>query len=303
MVTLPWRTGRARLQLPRDLEIAYAVGRMGLVAIGDVFPLWYGSPHTCRFGFGRLARLGLLRRLPRPNVISPAWFSLTDRGLAWTAEQSGCDERELRTVPSARDCSLGSMSMRNRFWASLILACRRRPEIRFERFAPEWELRPARPADVHAVPDAIVSLARPGVTGERRCVWMVEVDNTTERLSVWRKKAAQYAELRIGGRLYGYPDWQLLAIVPSLRRARSVSAAVAAGGGGAFSYVAVANALEAGQAFEPALWPCAELAHAPEAPPTATLAEELGEPVARADQRERSAVDRASSVETGAISP
>lgn len=303
MVTIPWRTGRARLQLPRDLEIAYAVGRMGLVAIGDVFPLWYGSPHTCRFGFGRLARLGLLRRLPRPNVISPAWFSLTDRGLSWTAEQSGCDERELRTVPSARDCSLGSMSMRNRFWASLILACRRCPEIRLERFAPEWELRPARPADVHAVPDAVVSLARPDVTGERRCVWMVEVDNTTERLSVWRKKAAQYAELRIGGRLYGYPDWQLLAIVPSLRRACSVSAAVAAGGGGAFSYVAVANALEAGQAFEPALWPCAELARAPGAPPSVTLAEKLGEPIARADQRERSAVDRAPSVETGAISP
>jgi len=303
MISVPWRTSGARLQLPRDLEIAYVAGRMGLVAIADVFPIWYGSPHTCRFGFGRLVRLGLLRRLPRPNVISPAWFSLTGRGLVWTAERAGCDEHELRTVASSRDFTLGSLSLRNRFWTSLILSSRRCPEICLDRFSPEWELRPMRPADVHVVPDAIVSLSRPVVTGERRCVWIVEVDNTTERIAVWRRKAAQYAELRSRGRLYGYPDWRLLAIVPSLRRARSVSAAVSEGGGGAFGYVGVANTLEAGQAFEPVVWLCSELANAPDAQPTVSLTEKLTEPIARADQRDRSTVDRSPSAETGAITP
>jgi hypothetical protein len=303
MISVPWRTSGARLQLPRDLEIAYVAGRMGLVAIADVFPLWYGSPHTCRFGFGRLVRLGLLRRLPRPNVISPAWFSLTARGLVWTAERAGCDERELRTVASSRDFSLGSLSLRNRFWTSLILSSRRHPEICLDRFSPEWELRPTRPADVHVVPDAIVSLSRRVVTGERRCVWMVEVDNTTERVAVWKRKAAQYAELRSRGRLYGYLDWRLLAIVPSLRRACSVSVAVASSGGGAFSCVAVAGTLDGGHAFEEVVWPCSELANMSDAQPTASLTAELTERVARADQQLGSTVDRPPSAETGTITP
>ena len=58
MSSLPWRISGARLHLPRDLEIAYALGRMGAATIADTYRLWYGSPHTARFGFSRLTRLG-----------------------------------------------------------------------------------------------------------------------------------------------------------------------------------------------------------------------------------------------------
>ena len=105
---LPWRVSGARLQLPRDLEIAYAVGRMGIVTVADTYPLWYGSCHTARFGFGRLTRLGLVRSFPRDSPLSPAWFSLTARGLGWTAEESGCDERELRAVVGIRHTNLAA---------------------------------------------------------------------------------------------------------------------------------------------------------------------------------------------------
>jgi hypothetical protein len=302
MMYLPWRASGARLQLPRDLEIAYAVGRMGLVTIADTYPLWYGSCHTCRFGFGRLTRLGLLRSLPRPNVISPAWFSLTNRGLEWTAEQAGCDERELRTVASIRDLNKAALSSRNRFWTSLALSCRRSPDIRIEYFRPEWELRPLRQEHVHVVPDALLGLARQEVTGVRRCGWMVEVDNTTERTAVWKSKAAQYAALRSAGRLYGTADWRLLALVPSARRAHSVAVAVTAGGAGAFSFVALTKSLEDGKAFDHALWQCLELAKASEAPPTRCLVDRLSKPIDKADQRQRSMVDRDLPSKNGAIS-
>jgi hypothetical protein len=74
MKMLPWRTAGVRLHLPRDLEIAYVLGRMGAATIADTYRLWYGSPHTARFGFGRLVRLGLIkklspRRFPRPLLV------------------------------------------------------------------------------------------------------------------------------------------------------------------------------------------------------------------------------------------
>ena len=302
MTFLPWRVSGARLHLPRDLEVTYSLGRMGAVTIADTFALWYGSPHTCRFGFGRLTRLGLLRSLPRPNVISPAWFSLTNRGLEWTAEQAGCNERELRTVASVRDLNKAALSSRNRFWTSLVLSCRRSPDTSIEYFRPEWELRPLRQEHVHIVPDALMSLGQQEVTGVRHCAWIVEVDNTTERTAVWKTKAAQYAELRSARHLYGIANWRLLALVPSARRANSVAVAVTAGGAGAFSFVALTNSLENGHAFDRALWPCLELAKTPNAQPTAYLVDRLGKPINEADQQRRSMADRHFPLETGAIS-
>src|SRR5208283_2395495 len=121
MMLLPWRVQGARLQMPRDLQIAYTVGRMGIVTIADTYALWYGSPHTARFGFGRLVRLGLLRSFPRTDPLAPAWYSLTPQGLEWAAEQAGCDERELRSVAGIRRMHLPSM--RNQLWTSVVLAC------------------------------------------------------------------------------------------------------------------------------------------------------------------------------------
>lgn len=303
MTSLPWRVAGARLHLPRDLEITYVVGRMGVVTIADTYPLWYGSPHTARFGFGRLSRLGLLRPLPRPDVISPGWFTLTRRGLEWAAEQAGCDERELRVVGGIRRMNLTAVGIRNRLWTSLVLACREHPLVQLFRVQPEWELRLERTDGLDIVPDVIVSLENQAVTGERRCAWMIEMDGGTQRKTVLRAKADRYAALRAAPHLYGHADWRLLVLAPSVRRARTVAAAITSGGAGAFGFVGVAKDLEEGRAFERLLWSCQELARSPQAKPNASLVDTVTNPTSEADQQSRTAADRAFPSETGAITP
>jgi hypothetical protein len=300
MMLLPWRISGARLQMPRDLQIAYTVGRMGIVTIADTYALWYGSPHTARFGFGRLVRLGLLRSFPRTDPLAPAWYSLTPQGLEWAAEQAGCDERELRAVAGIRRMHLPSM--RNQFWTSVVLACRQLPSIHLRRFQPEWELRPLKREDMRVVPDAVVTLGGPDES-QRECSWLLELDAGTERTSVWRAKAREYVELRSAGRVYGASAWRLLAVVPTARRALTVAVAITAGGAGAFSYVGVIGNLVTGRAFARVLWPCLELAKVPTTAPSACLTDGLSKPISEADQRARSTVDRGSSSETGRISP
>jgi hypothetical protein len=63
------------------------------------------------------------------------------------------------------------------------------------------------------------------------------MDTGSERSAVWKSKASKYAELRDRGPLYGLVDWRLVALVPSVRRARTVARAVVAGGGGAFTFL------------------------------------------------------------------
>jgi hypothetical protein len=300
MMLLPWRVSGARLHLPRDLQIAYTVGRMGVVTIGDTYPLWYGSPHTARFGFGRLTRLGLLRSFPRPDPLAPAWYSLTPQGLEWASEQAGCEERELRAVAGIRRMHLPSM--RNQLWTSVVLACRQHPSIRILRFQPEWELRPMKREDMRVVPDAVVTLGGPEES-HRECSWLLELDAGTERTSVWRAKAREYVELRSAGRVYGAGAWRLLAVVPTARRALTVAVAINTGGAGAFSYVGVIGNLVTGRAFARVLWPCLELARGPNVAPSASLTDALGKPISDADQRARSTVDRVSPLETKRISP
>jgi hypothetical protein len=303
MIYLPWRVSGARLQLPRDLEIAYAVGRMGIVTVADAYPLWYGSRHTARFGFGRLARLGLIRSFPRESPLSPAWFSLTPRGLEWAAEKAGCDERELRAVAGIRRANLAAASMRNCFWVSAVLACRRNPGIRIGVFRPEWEIRQMKPETVSVVPDALVSFIATDETVERERAWILEMDAGTQRSAVWRAKARHYADLRGAGRLYGVVDWWLLAIVPSVKRARTVAVAITAGGAGAFSFVGVASGLDEGRAFDKVLWSCLELAKLASVAPRGSIIDGLGSPISEPDRQSQSTADRDSPSETGAISP
>ncbi|MBN2561765.1 MAG: replication-relaxation family protein [Phycisphaerae bacterium] len=303
MVILPWRVSGARLHLPRDLEIAYAVGRMGVVTTADVYRLWYGSPHTARFGFGRLLRLGLLRTFPRPDQLAPAWFALTPRGLDWVAEQAGCDERELRAVCGIRRMNLQAIGTRNRLWTSLVLACRSHPSVQLACVQPEWELRRQRTDGLELVPDAIISMESKPVTDRRSCAWMLEMDGGTQRSSVLKAKAARYAAFRAVPHLYGHADWRVLLLVPSERRARMAAAAFTSGGAGAFSFVAIARSLGEGRAFSPSLWPCLELTHSPQARPSASLVDGITAPNSKADQQGRSEVDRGFPSESGAITP
>jgi len=293
----------ARLNLPRDLEIAYAVGRMGAVTVADVYALWYGSAHTCRAGFGRLSRLGLIRAFPRTDPRAPAWHSLTHPGLEWAAEQARCDIRELRAMESVRRANLPALSCRNRLWTSLVLASRRHPHVHIARFQPEWQLRSITPPDQRLVPDAMLTLLSSLGDGEQQRAWAVELDGATERLSVWRAKAAGYVAVRDAKRLYGAGPWQLLALVPSRRRAHTVAASITAGGAGAFSFIGITADLEGARAFDRALWPCLALADDPSAPPAASLVDGLESPISEADQRSRSAADRGVPHETARILP
>jgi hypothetical protein len=303
MKMLPWRISGARLHLPRDLEVAYAVGRMGVVTTADVYRLWYGSPHTARFGFGRLVRLGLLRTFPRPNQLAPAWFSLTPRGRDWVAEQAGCDEHELRAVAGIRRMNLPAVGIRNRLWTSLVLACRENPSVRLACVQPEWELRQQRTTNFDVVPDAIVSLESKPVTDRPGCAWMVEMDAGTQRSSVLKAKAVRYAAFRTAPHLYGYAIWRVLLLVPSERRARMAATAICSGGAGAFSLVAVAKSMEEGLALGLSMWPCSELARSPQAKPSASFISITTSPMTKADQEGRSEVDRGFPSETVAITP
>lgn len=264
----------ARLALPRDLQIAYTVGRMGLATAADAGPLFYGSHNTARSGFARLVTLGVLRTFPRTNPASPLWYALSPEAAEWVAAESGAAPGELRVVSGIRRLNLAALGARNRLWVSVVLAARASATVEVVRVAPEWELRRARSPGVGIVPDALFVLAARGQSSDvEPCASMVELDSGAERLAVWVAKAAAYRDLRSRGPLYGASRWHILAVVPTSRRGRTVAEAVVAGGAAMFTWIGVAGALERGHAFEPVLARADALASLGEAAARASLAD------------------------------
>ena len=274
--------GGARLTLPRDLQVAYTVGRMGAVTVADVGPLFFGAACSARWGFGRLTKLGLLRSFPRRDPSQPKWYSLTETGLAWVSEQAEVEESELRRYAGLARMNLAALRARNRFWASVILACRRQGRVTLELFRPERELRRAKGTDVPIVPDALLVLGdrradAHGSAEAARCshAFMVELDSGSERRAVWQEKAAAYGALRGAGPLYGAAAWTVLALVPSARRARTIAEAVVKEGAGSFTVIGLAAPLEGGAALDRLLWRATELAGTLDAPPAHSLLDAL----------------------------
>jgi hypothetical protein len=77
------------------------------------------------------------------------------------------------------------------------------------------------------IPDAYTELGGP--TGERLLAF-VEADCGTEALSVWKRKAEQYVALASSGRFeaeFGQARFRVLVVAPSVRRARTISSAIA----------------------------------------------------------------------------
>ncbi len=294
MTRLPWETRGARLHLPRDLDVAYVVGRMGTVRSLDLAPLFWKSPHTARFTFGRLVKLGLLRTFPRRSPIDPHWYALTGEAAPWVAEQMDCEETELRVVSGTRRMNLAAVSSRNRFWVSLVLSARATALSRLLLFRSEWELRRLRVQGVPVVPDAQVMIGLQDGEGEHDVVWFLEFDAGTERSAVWEAKARAYLSVRDRRALYGAERWQVLAIVPSERRAQTVSEAVTRAGAGGFIFVGVEALFDEGRAIETLFWRASELAAGRGAAPRWTLVgrAEAPTPINEADQRSRSMADR-----------
>jgi len=296
---LPWPvSGGARLHLPRDLQVAYTVGRMGAVTVYDVWPLFWQNVITARYGFLRLTRLGLLRTFDRPDPSHPAWYALTAQGAEWVIGETGADEEELRVISGIRRTNLGALGGRNRFWTSLVLACRARGDTRLALFRPEWELRRLKPDGV--VPDGMAVISDGGSAGR---AWMIELDQGTERLAVWEAKARAYAALReSGSSLYGASRWSVLAVVPSVRRARTVCQAVMKVGAGHFIFVGTAEALEEGRALDRCLWRATTIASAASAAPDSSLLDGEETPISDPDQLGQSAVDRLPGSDSGGAS-
>ncbi len=266
--------GGARLNLPRDLQAVYCIARMGAVTTQTIGNLFYGSPHTARHGMARLMKLHLVRTFPRAAPSFPCWYAATPTGVRWVVAETNCPVSELRVLSSLRRVNLSALAMRNRFWASLILAARQNETVALSLFRTEAELRRLWEPGIPLVPDAMVVLGN-ATSPERHATWFVELDGGTERLTTWREKARAYRALRDGRFLYGVVDWELVVLVPSLRRGRNIALVLHDGGAGAFSFIAVAEELSEGRALQPLLWRATELATMPHREPTDALCHAL----------------------------
>lgn len=289
---LPWDAKGVRLHWPRDAHLAYVVSRMGVARSVDVWPLLYGSHGAGKMGFARAQKLSLLRLFPRANLSEHAWYGLVPEAASWVAEAMGCEESELRVVHGVSRMNLSAVRDRNRFWVSAVLACRAREGARVALVRPEWELRRAREPGTRLVPDLELVLEVMDGGSASELVWFVEFDAGTERLAVLEAKARSYLEAASLGSLYGELRWSVLVLAPSIRRARSVAAAMHRAGAER-TWVAVQSELEEARALEPRLWRTDELATDPKAAPRWSL---LGaaSPGRDSELRPRAAADRGS---------
>jgi hypothetical protein len=234
---------------------------MGAVTLMSIWELFYGSPHTARRGIARLQKLGLVRSFPRAAVSFPSWYALTRAGHEWLADETKCEPGELRVVSSINRMNLVALQERNRFWASLMLAVRKHPGVRLGLFRTEAELRRLWAPGMPVVPDSQIVLE--DVRRATAVTYFLEFDGGTERLStIWKAKAESYRSLREAGPVYGASNWLVLGIAPSVRRAHNIARTVSDAGAGTFLFVAAAETLTDGQAFEPRLWLSADIAKA-----------------------------------------
>jgi Replication-relaxation len=270
VMKLPWRVEGARLHLPRDPHLAYIVGRMALATSMDTWPLLFDSRSAGKMGFARLQKLGLLRSFARPSQSDVAWYALAPDAAPWVADAMDCDLSDLRTVHGIARTNLIAVRARNRLWVATALTCRADGAARVVLVRPEWELR-GESAHSGLVPDLQMVLQAGAGDQEREATWFVELDAGTERLAVWRAKAEAYAEAARRGALFGERAWRVLATVPRVRRARSVSAAVTAAGAGRLVWLGLQPTLEETRVLGAHLWRADELAAAPDSPPRWSL--------------------------------
>jgi hypothetical protein len=118
-----------------------------------------------------------------------------------------------------------------------------------------------------------------GPDGNGELAVALELDFATERLLIWRRKAEGYAALRAGrAPLYGFEPWVVLAVVPSLRRARFVARAVVQGGAGRFVLLGIGDELTDGRFLDRVFRSSATLAANADALPDAALSDLLQRP-------------------------
>jgi len=260
-----------RMDRERVVRICYMVARLGYFWSADCGFIFWKRKNTARQYPARLVKRGLLETLPRRSLADPHVYRVSERTLEWLADEVGCDPGELWRPTSLKRLNVPAARAMNRFWCSLVAACADSP-VRLRRFLPERQLRRLKTTGCPVVPDALFALeaAESGDRFSEPC-WFVEQDNGTERLKVWAEKIRGYRSSRAGGRLYGMREWLLLALAPTRKRAANISRTVLAAGGGDFTFVAIAGALEGGHALDRALWRAAVLAADRNAMPSETV--------------------------------
>jgi hypothetical protein len=108
-----------------------------------------------------------------------------------------------------------------RIWSGVAAATRTLEGARLARFSSEWELREGE--DVRflgIVPDALVEILR----GPHRIRMALEVDCGTESMDVLREKLRRYGDLRAGGGLFEWKEFELLVALQGagVRRERAI---------------------------------------------------------------------------------
>lgn len=206
----------------RDLDILYLAGVCGVVRTRDVTRFAFGARATANDRLRKLYCAGFIECFV-PTLSGDNHYTLTARGREQLVEAFGLsadDVRVVRKLPRKLEHGLAITEVR----LHVALACRASPRYALDAFDTDADLAAARHAALlDLIPDARVLISH-RATGAVDAL-MVEVDLGTEPVT-WlaRHKLALYARhAALGTALYGVTNPLVVLVVPSLRRARTIS--------------------------------------------------------------------------------
>jgi hypothetical protein len=215
--------GRGVRLRARDLEILLALAKMRLLKTSDIARLFFGAVGTTQKRLRKLYDAGLVKAAA-PDLAAENRYALTRLGDALLRETLGDAAVPVyRCAPRVDGRALRHLDMLNGYRIALALGAAR-VAVTLHRFTPEWDLRSENPtADL--VPDAVFVLHGP----QTQAGFALEVDAATEPPMTVAKKLDAYESKALGGAaVFGVAAPIVLLVVPTSRRAVSLSRALGA---------------------------------------------------------------------------
>jgi hypothetical protein len=213
----------------RDLEIIFAVGRMGQATSDQLLRLFFRDRSTSA---RRLAKLVALRFLDVhvEHVNQPNIHTLGSRAARLLAAH-GFPAAALHRSRITKGLDQ-HLRMLNDVRVELVLGARARDDLRLEAFHADLDLRRAAGTSQPSyIPDAVVELN----IGGTPLVLMLEIDTGTEGLKAFTTKVTTTVRLWRGmTKCWGAPSggWRPLVFAPSRTRARALARSIVDAGGG-----------------------------------------------------------------------
>jgi protein involved in plasmid replication-relaxation len=172
---------------PRDEALIRTLARFRIARTGDLAELFFRGVRrdTAATRLRRLHDAGFIQA--RPSGLSEQnVYQLGPEGLCW-AEQRSLATGAPPVAPAIHHLAIV------RLWARLAATLAAHNTLRLQRFEPDWEVR-ARVAGFSApvVPDAVIEIVGRGPGARSATRIALEVDLTTERPGVLRRKLAAY---------------------------------------------------------------------------------------------------------------